>query len=183
MVPFLRAFCVCLALLASGAAAGGAPPAIGEVPGQARGFVPPELYRYQAITFPNGFRAILNPRQVSRSVSLRLVVDVGQLDFDCRDRELPHLAEHLMFSGWGELSESDLDAMVGAIGGEWNAFTHSWKTEYQMEVYSGHALDGLDILYRMLTATEITAERLEAARGVIHAESGGDPGVARDPFY
>lgn len=183
MLPVLRAFRVCLALLASGAVAGAALPAAGEAPEQIRGYVPPELYRYQTIVFPNGFRAVLNPRQVSRSVSLRLVVDVGQLDFDCRDRELPHLAEHLMFSGWGELTESDLDAMVGAIGGEWNAFTHSWKTEYQMEVYSGHALDGLDILYRMFTATEITPERLEAARGVIHAESGGEPGVMRDLLY
>ena len=156
----------------------------GEPPGVAEpGFVPTELYRYETLTLPNGFRVVLNPRQVSRSVSFRLVVDVGLLDFECRDRELPHLAEHLMFGGPGDLTESDLDAMVNALGGEWNAYTHSWKTEYQLDIYSGHALEGLDILYRMFTGTEVTSQKLDSARGVLNAESGGEAGLVRDLLY
>jgi predicted Zn-dependent peptidase len=146
-------------------------------------FVPADLYAYEVLHYPNGFTAVLNPRHVSRSVSYRLVVNVGQLDFDCPDRELPHLAEHLMFGGTGELSEIELEAIVSALGGSWNAYTEPWHTEYHLDIFSGHALEGLGLLHRMFTGTVITEARLASARGVLHAESGGRPGMLRQLAY
>jgi predicted Zn-dependent peptidase len=177
------AYALCLLLfLCSGGALGSPPGSEGGVSGSGA-FVPADLYRYETVTLGNGFKAVLNPRGGSRNVSFRLVVDVGLLDFDCRDRELPHLAEHLLFSGFDDLTETDLDALIGALGGEWNAYTHPWKTEYQLDIYSGHALEGLEVLFRMFTETELSAEGLAAARGVVHAESGGRPGLVRNYLY
>lgn len=155
------------------------------VTGQARAgaFVPADLHAYEVVTFANGFRAVLNPRPVSRNVAFRLVVDVGLLDVDCADRELPHLVEHLMFSGVDDLDESALDALVGSLGGYWNAYTHAWRTEYQLDIFSGHTLEGLDILYRILTATQFSSERVANAQAVVQAESGGEAGRARQLLF
>lgn len=147
------------------------------------GFVPEDLYQARTVTYGNGFRVIMNPRRVGRSVALRLVIDVGSLDFRCAERELPHLAEHLMFSGTGQLDESDLDGIMAALGATWNAFTLPFRTEYQVDVYAGNALDALDVLFMMFSETHLTPERVANAQAVVQAESGGAPGMVRDLMH
>jgi predicted Zn-dependent peptidase len=146
-------------------------------------YTPDDLHRYEAIHFGNGFTAVLNARPATRNVAMRLVVDVGLLDFDCRDRELPHLAEHLLFSGTSTHSESQLDALIDSLGGRWNARTSAWSTTYWLDIHHANAIEGLQTLHAMVTDTQLDRERFEMARHVVHQEAGGEPGRLKQLMY
>jgi predicted Zn-dependent peptidase len=146
-------------------------------------YTPDELHRYEVVRLPNGFSAILNPRAGTRNVSIYLVVDVGLLDFDCRDRELPHLAEHLMFSGTSTHTESELDSLIDSLGGRWNAWTSAWSTTFWLSIHHAHAYRGLDTLHAMITDTQLNEETLRIAKDVVHQESGGHPGWLKQLMY
>lgn len=135
------------------------------------------VHSYRSIVFANGLTAILNPRQETRSVSIRVVVDVGQLDFDCENRELPHLAEHLMFSGTSTHTESELDDLIESLGGSWNAVTDPWNTTYELDIHHDYVYDGLAVLHEVFTDTQLTDETVQIAKDVIDLEAGGAPGA------
>jgi predicted Zn-dependent peptidase len=149
----------------------------------AQQYAPKDLYEYEALTLDNGLRVILNDRGQSPNVAIRLVVETGMNDFPCPERELPHLVEHLMFSGYGDVSESEMDAMVADWGGEWNAFTQTGRTTYEIDVYSDFLDDATLLLNRMFSETEITREELDNARVIVDAEAGGAPGGIRQILY
>jgi predicted Zn-dependent peptidase len=151
--------------------------------GTAGQYTPDELHRYEVVRLPNGFSAIVNPRSGTRNVSIYLVVDVGLLDFDCRDRELPHLAEHLMFSGTSTHSESELDALIDSLGGRWNAWTSAWSTTFWLSIHHAHAYEGLGALHAMITDTQLNEDTLRIAKDVVHQESGGHPGWLKQLMY
>lgn len=71
---------------------------------------------------------LLKPTEQHRHVSIRLVVGVGFADFSCREKQLPHLLEHLFFSGLDGGDEADLEARMQALGGQWNAYTSEGDT-------------------------------------------------------
>lgn len=146
-------------------------------------YTPADLTTYQSAEFDNGFRAILNSRGTAKNVTVRLVVDIGTNDFPCEDRELPHFAEHLMFSGTSEYTESELDDAVDALGGSWNAHTHYRQTTYELDIYSEHVYFGLALLHLIFTDTQLDDETLETARGVIHSENGGEPSTVREFMF
>jgi predicted Zn-dependent peptidase len=146
-------------------------------------YAPEALQRYDEVRLANGMTAILNARPDTRSVAFYLSVDVGLLDFDCRDRELPHLAEHLMFSGTSTHSEAQLDALIDSLGGTWNARTSAWSTTYWLSIHHAHARRGLATLHEMLTDTAITDQRLAVARDVVHQEAGGKPSWIKQALF
>ena len=141
------------------------------------------VHSYRSIVFANGLTAILNPRQETRSVSIRVVVDVGQLDFDCENRELPHLAEHLMFSGTSTHTESELDDLIESLGGSWNAVTDPWNTTYELDIHHDYVYDGLAVLHEVFTDTQLTDETVQIAKDVIDLEAGGAPGPVQQYLY
>ena len=142
-------------------------------------YVPESLYAYERVGFDNGFVAILNPRQGAAYVSMRLVVATGSGDFDCTDRELPHLVEHLTFSGTSQYTETELEELVTSLGGQWNAVTAWDKTIYEMDIFSGNANQGVEILYQLFTDTDVSEEDLNVARDVVYLEAGGAPNALR----
>ena len=58
---------------------------------------------------PNGLQLLLKPGTERGHVAIRLVVGVGLDDFSCEDKELPHLLEHLLFSGIDGGGEGELE--------------------------------------------------------------------------
>ncbi|MFX5393286.1 hypothetical protein ABTD32_20000, partial [Acinetobacter baumannii] len=58
---------------------------------------------------PNGLQVILKDGYERDHVSIRLVVGVGLDDFGCDQKELPHLLEHLLFSGVDDTGEGGLE--------------------------------------------------------------------------
>lgn len=122
---------------------------------------------------PNGLQLLLKPGSERGHVAIRLVVGVGFDDFACADKELPHLLEHLLFSGIDETGEGGLEERMQALGGEWNAFTSNADTTFVIEAPARNQRKVLDLLLALLTRTELTPASIAAAKQVVEREDGG----------
>ncbi|PVZ10630.1 MULTISPECIES: pitrilysin family protein [unclassified Pseudomonas] len=121
----------------------------------------------------NGLQVLLKPSTEKGHVAIRLVVGVGFDDFPCATQKLPHLLEHLLFSGLDDSGEAGLEQRMQALGGEWNAFTSDVDTTFVIEAPSRNQRKVLDLLLAIITRTEMTQARLEAARKIVEHEDGG----------
>jgi predicted Zn-dependent peptidase len=165
----LPAGCACLVLLAG--------------PGMAGEYSPPGLYDVEHYLLDNGLRVILRPRAGAHSVSFRVVVGVGQHDYDCGRQEIPHFLEHLLFTGTSHHSEAELEEVVEQHGGYWNAYTAAEETVYELDIYSRYAGPGLEVLNEILTDSLLSAGDVETSRGIIEREAGGRPTAIRQWMY
>ncbi|MHC6223274.1 M16 family metallopeptidase [Pseudomonas sp. X10] len=125
---------------------------------------------------PNGLQVILKSGYERDHVAIRLVVGVGLDDFDCQQRELPHLLEHLLFSGIDETGEGGLEERMQALGGEWNAYTSSADTTFVIEAPARNQRKVLDLLLAAIRDTRIDAQALATAKKIIEREDGGHYG-------
>jgi predicted Zn-dependent peptidase len=92
-----------------------------------------DRFQVEGYLLPNGLQLLLKPGYEKGHVSIRLVVGIGFDDFACEDKELPHLLEHLLFSGVDESGEGGLEERMQALGGDWNAFTSNTDTTFVIE--------------------------------------------------
>lgn len=127
----------------------------------------------QGYLLPNGLQVLLKPGYDKGHVAIRLVVGVGFDDFPCEAKELPHLLEHLMFSGIDDSGEGGLEERMQALGGDWNAFTSNADTTFVIEAPARNQRKVLDLLMDVLTRTELTQERLDTVRRIVAREDGG----------
>jgi predicted Zn-dependent peptidase len=146
-------------------------------------FAPRGLYDVETLQRDNGLRVYLKQRRETRNVAFRLVVGLGTRQFDCRHRETPHLLEHLLFSGTSHRTEDELERAIEEQGGSWNAETGTEYTIYQLDIFDQYALNGLDMLYEIMTNTVINDEKVGLAKSIIYREEGGRPGVLRRLLY
>ena len=122
---------------------------------------------------PNGLQLLLKPGTERGHVAIRLVVGVGLDDFSCEDKELPHLLEHLLFSGIDGGGEGELEEQMQALGGEWNAYTSNADTTFVIEAPARNQRKVLDLLKAILTRTELSDAAINAAKQVVEREDGG----------
>ncbi|UUC50311.1 insulinase family protein [Pseudomonas citronellolis] len=121
----------------------------------------------------NGMGVLFKPTSQRGSVSIRLVVGVGFSDFTCHDRQLPHLLEHLFFSGLDGGDEADLEARMQALGGQWNAYTSEGDTTFVIEAPAATQRQVLDLLLEVFTRTQLDKAKVEATKQVLIREDGG----------
>ncbi|SDH51319.1 Predicted Zn-dependent peptidase [Pseudomonas flavescens] len=134
-----------------------------------------DRFKVEGYPLDNGLQVILKPTSDRDHVSIRLVIGVGFDQFDCRHKELPHLLEHLLFSGIDDSGEAGLEARMQALGGDWNAYTRDSDTTFVLEVPAGNQRAALDLLLAALFNTELNDARIDAARRVIAHENGERP--------
>ncbi|MGK9416258.1 M16 family metallopeptidase [Pseudomonas cedrina] len=127
----------------------------------------------EGYTLPNGLQLLLKPGTERGHVAIRLVVGVGLDDFGCEDKELPHLLEHLLFSGIDGGGEGELEDRMQALGGEWNAYTSNADTTFVIEAPAQNQRKVLDLLLAIITRTELTDANINAAKRVVEREDGG----------
>ncbi|WP_028633101.1 M16 family metallopeptidase [Pseudomonas parafulva] len=132
--------------------------------------------RVEGYLLPNGLQVILKDGYERDHVSIRLVVGVGLDDFGCEQKELPHLLEHLLFSGVDEAGEGGLERRLQALGGEWNAYTSNADTTFVIEAPARNQRKVLDLLLAILQDTHIDAKALATAKRIIEREDGGHYG-------
>ncbi|WP_030138976.1 MULTISPECIES: M16 family metallopeptidase [Pseudomonas] len=132
-----------------------------------------DRFQVEGYALPNGMQLILKPGTERGHVAIRLVVGVGLDDFNCADKELPHLLEHLLFSGVDDSGEGGLEERMQALGGEWNAFTSNADTTFVIEAPASNQRKVLDLLLALLTRTRIDEKALVAAKRVVEREDGG----------
>ena len=140
--------------------------------GAAQGFAL-DRFSVEGYQLPNGLQLILKPNNDRDHVAIRLVVGVGMDDFSCADQQLPHLLEHLLFSGIDDTGEGGLEERMQALGGEWNAFTSSADTTFVIEAPAKNQRKILDLLLGLLTRTQLTEQRINDAKQVVEREDGG----------
>ncbi|MFF7707188.1 insulinase family protein [Pseudomonas sp. NPDC007930] len=122
---------------------------------------------------PNGLQVLLKPGSEKGHVAIRLVVGVGFDDFPCATQELPHLLEHLLFTGIDDQGEAGLEQRMQALGGEWNAFTSDTDTTFVIEAPAQNQRKVLDLLLAIVTRTQLNETNLETARKIVAREDGG----------
>ncbi|WP_339529488.1 M16 family metallopeptidase [Pseudomonas mucidolens] len=122
---------------------------------------------------PNGLQLLLKPGAERGHVAIRLVVGVGLDDFSCENKELPHLLEHLLFSGIDGGGEGELEEQMQALGGEWNAYTSNADTTFVIEAPARNQRKVLDLLLAILTRTELSDAIIHTAKQVVEREDGG----------
>lgn len=132
-----------------------------------------DRYSVEGYQLPNGLQLILKPGSERGHVAIRLVVGVSLDDFSCADQQLPHLLEHLLFSGVDDTGEGGLEQRMQALGGEWNAFTSHADTTFVIEAPAKNQRKVLDLLLSLLTQTQLTEQRINVAKQVVEREDGG----------
>ena len=132
-----------------------------------------DRYSVEGYQLPNGLQLILKPGTERGHVAIRLVVGVGLDDFSCADQQLPHLLEHLLFSGVDDTGEGGLEQRMQALGSEWNAFTSHADTTFVIEAPAKNQRKVLDLLLSLLTQTQLTEQRINVAKQVVEREDGG----------
>ncbi|EJM49868.1 putative Zn-dependent peptidase [Pseudomonas sp. GM33] len=132
-----------------------------------------DRFQVEGYTLPNGLQLLLKPGTDRGHVAIRLVVGVGLDDFGCEEKELPHLLEHLLFSGIDASGEGGLEERMQALGGEWNAFTSNADTTFVIEAPAKNQRKVLDLLLALLTQTRFDDSAINAAKQVVEREDGG----------
>ena len=132
-----------------------------------------DRYSVEGYQLPNGLQLMLKPGSERGHVAIRLVVGVGLDDFSCAEQQLPHLLEHLLFSGTDDTGEGGLEERMQALGGEWNAFTNHADTTFVIEAPAKNQRKVLDLLLGLLTRTPLTEKRISEAKHVVEREDGG----------
>jgi len=132
-----------------------------------------DRFQVEGYQLPNGLQVLLKPGNEKGHVAIRLVVGIGFDDFGCADKELPHLLEHLLFSGIDSRGEGGLEERMQALGGDWNAFTSSADTTFVIEAPARNQRQVLDLLYAVLTRSRIDEDALNTAKRIVEREDGG----------
>ncbi|MFJ2365243.1 M16 family metallopeptidase [Pseudomonas sp. NPDC087697] len=132
-----------------------------------------DRFQVEGYMLPNGLQLLLKPGSERGHVAIRLVVGVGLDDFACADKELPHLLEHLLFSGIDASGEGGLEERMQALGGEWNAYTSNADTTFVIEAPAKNQRKVLDLLLALLTQTRIDDNAISAAKQVVERKDGG----------
>ena len=132
-----------------------------------------DRFQVEGYSLPNGLQLLLKSGGERGHVAIRLVVGVGLDDFSCADKELPHLLEHLLFSGIDAKGEGGLEERMQALGGEWNAYTSNADTTFVIEAPAKNQRKVLDLLLALLTRTRIDNSAISAAKQVVEREDGG----------
>ena len=132
-----------------------------------------DRFQVEGYVLPNGLQLLLKPGSERGHVAIRLVVGVGLDDFSCDQKELPHLLEHLLFSGIDGTGEGGLEERMQALGGEWNAYTSNADTTFVIEAPAKNQRKVLDLLLALLTQTRFDDQAIDAAKRVVEREDGG----------
>jgi len=132
-----------------------------------------DRFQVEGYTLRNGLQLLLKPGTDHGHVAIRLVVGVGLDDFNCEEKELPHLLEHLLFSGIDASGEGGLEERMQALGGEWNAYTSNADTTFVIEAPAKNQRKVLDLLLALLTQTHFDDYAINAAKQVVEREDGG----------
>lgn len=131
-----------------------------------------DLFDVSSYRLNNGIPVIAKKLEANDRFSIQLIVNVGLMDFACKDRQKPHVLEHMLFEGTQTFSGPELRARIYNKGGEWNGFTTDEYTHYTMHIHASYADIAIDTLFRMINEPKITQASMENAKRSVNAERG-----------
>ncbi|WP_250282251.1 MULTISPECIES: M16 family metallopeptidase [unclassified Frankia] len=122
------------------------------------------------VMLPGGLRVLTEQVPGVRSVAIGIWVGVGSRDESPLTAGCSHYLEHLLFKGTPSRDALTISAAIEAVGGELNAFTTKEYTCYYVRVLDSDLADAVEVLSDMISHSLITADDVEAERGVILEE-------------
>ena len=135
---------------------------------------------------PGGLRVVTEKVPGVRSVAIGIWVGVGSRDETPVTAGCSHYLEHLLFKGTPTRDALSISAAVEAVGGDLNAFTAKEYTCYYARVLDSDLDMAVDVVCDMVANSLVTADDVEAERGVILEEIAmheDDPGdLVHDVF-
>lgn len=134
------------------------------------------LYEPRVVEYDNGLTLVAKQRPGIRTVSVRVNVGVGSAHYECGQTHVPHFLEHMLFGSVPGLTEAELEREFFELGAYSNAYTATLQTVYELDVFSGTAMEGLDLMAKMLNRAELQPDSFEATQQIIWREMGGEPG-------
>jgi predicted Zn-dependent peptidase len=129
----------------------------------------------------SGLRILTEVLPGVRSAAIGVWVNVGSRDETVPEAGASHYLEHLLFKGTPTRSALEISASLEAVGGDLNAFTSHEYTCYYARVLDADLPLAVDVLSDMVLSSLITAEDVDAERGVVLEEIAmhdDDPGDA-----
>lgn len=150
---------------------------------EASEYSPQGFYDVETVVLDNGLEVYLREKHDAKSVSIRLVVNVGHNNFACGKRSTAHFLEHLLFTGTSKHTEAELDALIEENGGDWNAATRLERTIYEINIYSDYASLALETLFEIISDPTMTSNNVETTRNIISRENNGQPTAYAKELY
>ena len=86
------------------------------------------MIKYERFQLPNGLRVLFHKDETTPMAVVNTLYDVGARDENENKTGFAHLFEHLMFGG--SINIPEYDAPLQLAGGENNAFTSNYITNY-----------------------------------------------------
>ncbi len=119
---------------------------------------------------PGGLRVLTEKVPGVRSVAIGIWVGAGSRDESPLTAGCSHYLEHLLFKGTPTRDALTISSSIEAVGGELNAFTTKEYTCYYARVLDDDFANAVDVVSDMVCHSLITADDVEAERGVILEE-------------
>ena len=129
----------------------------------------PTPHRIQALR--GGAKLVTSPMPQRHSASLVLMFAGGSRDEDERLAGVSHFIEHLNFKGTRRRPTSkEVAVAIESVGGFINASTDKELTAYWARVPAEHIDLGVDVLFDIVSNSNLTPADIERERGVILEE-------------
>ena len=136
-----------------------------------------KLFQVDSQTLANGLHIIRHHRDDSDTFSAQVVVELGLSDFDCKNKQVPHLLEHMLFEGTERFDSKTLRQRVLDHGGKSQAFTVDEYTHFTVHVHSDYPQIAFENLYSMITESRFSKVSFEKSKQIIHTEQGTSSGA------
>lgn len=124
----------------------------------------------QSYILDNGLHVITAPRTTSDSVTMQLVVRVGQRDFPCDKQQIPHVIEHVMFENNSRHSPEELRKKVRDLGGASNGWTNEENTLINVTIHSDYEKQALETLYTMVQDLRWDEDDMLRVKRIVESE-------------
>ena len=121
-------------------------------------------------TLDNGMHMLFLPTPNLNSVALTVAVNYGMMNAENKKVALPHILEHLLFTGTSKRSEEEIQAILRKYGISSNAMTANDYTMYYMQVYKSYVNKAADLLADMIINSTLSAISIRNQKEVVRSE-------------
>lgn len=127
-----------------------------------------------ADSLDNGMRVIVVENHAIPLATVDVVVKTGAMSQDTTDEGVPHLFEHMLFSGYRGMFHETFGQDVGSIHAAYNGQTQEELVSYFVTVPSQSVDRGIDILSTLVREPHFEQEDLNKQRMVVLDEMSRD---------
>lgn len=123
-------------------------------------------------TLSNGMTIITNKVSASKIVAIEYVVEAGSFYEERYPFGISHFLEHMMLNGTRTRSKEEIYDTIQYLGGDINANTSLYHTNYQCTIMKNYWREGLEILSDVVWNASLPESEIEKERKVIQQEIG-----------